>query len=503
MSDRHATDLTLILGPANSGKLGRVLVWWQERLALQPLIVVPTAPDARSLSAEMAQRQGALVGQSPATTFDGLLRLLLKRSPRYAGDFERSLLVSYLLCEEPPRAPGFSARFPGTAGVVASLLQQLGDSGRSPEEISRLLARWASTDARSAALAVDIARLLAGYSALCDRLGLSNRSDAVSEALAATGGWTRPLALYGFTSFTFAQQRLLAALAKATEILLVLDYERAKGRGLTTPAELAFWEELAGPRVEELPSKSDYMSPAVAFLERHFMDDEPPEDRPPPGPAGHEGGGVRFLLASGQRNEAELAVQEVAGLIRDGLDPGEIGVIVRNTKTWGRLLRDVFASCGIPCEVDQRETLGETGLGRAFLSGLRGVVADDTTPDRGLSARAVQCAHSRAGRRCGVGRSARHRARSAGPHTVCERVGARTDPRSGESGGQARRWRLHRPRRGSGAEPAHARALSHRARGGRRRPGARGSGQRRVGFRRPLRRTGTNRGSAGTGLLPR
>jgi ATP-dependent helicase/nuclease subunit B len=377
MNDITGTGLSLVLGPANSGKLGRVLQWWEERQERKPLIVVPTMPDARSLSVEMAQRRGALVGQSPATTFDGLVRELLGRSPKYVGAFERSLIVSHLLREEPPRAPGFSARFPGMAGVVSTLLQQLGDSGRSSEEISRLLDRWASVDAGSAALAGDIERLLNGYAVLRDRLGLSDRSGAMREALAAAERWSRPLALYGFTSFTFAQRRLVEALAGVAEVLLVLDYESSRGRGLTNRSEFADWAELAGPRVEELPAQSAYMSRSVAFLERHFMGDAPSDD-PPLAWEGGEAGGVRFLLASGQRNEAELAAQEVAGLIRDGVSPGDIGVIVRSTKTWGTLLEDVFSSCAIPCEVDEREALGETGLGHAFLAGVRGVAADDT-----------------------------------------------------------------------------------------------------------------------------
>ena len=133
--------LTLVLGPANSGKLGRVLEWWEARLVSRPLVVVPTVPDAGRLSAEMAQRSGALVGQSPSVTFDGLVRLLLGRSPRYAGDFQRLLLISLLLHESPPRAAGFSARFPGIVGVAGSLVEELGDSGRSPEEIDRALSR--------------------------------------------------------------------------------------------------------------------------------------------------------------------------------------------------------------------------------------------------------------------------------------------------------------------------------------------------------------------------
>ncbi len=382
MDDVPVIGLTLILGHANSGKLGRVLQWWESRLGLQPLIVVPTSPDARSLSAEMAERKGALIGQSPAVTFDGLVRLLLGRAPRYIGDFERTLLVSHLLREEPPRAQGFSAEFPGMAGVTAALLQQLGDSGRSLEEIGRLLARWAAADAGSAALAADIERLLARYSALRDQLGLCDRSDAVREALGAASEWRRPLAFYGFTSFTLAQRKLLETLAGNAEILLVLDADREDGAqdigyaGLTTPEELRAWERSAAGRVEVLRSEERYTSLAGMYLERHFAENLSP-DEPAPVAWDEEDGGVRFLLASGQRNEAELAAQQIAERIRCGTAPGQIAVIVRSTKTWGRLLEDVLLSCGIPCEVDERVALGETGLGHAFLAGVRGVAADD------------------------------------------------------------------------------------------------------------------------------
>ena len=374
MVDPFITGLTLILGPANSGKLGRVLGWWEERQALKPLIVVPTGPDARELSAEMAQLQGALVGQSPAITFDGLVRELLGRSPQYAGGFERSLLVAHLLRVQPPQAPGFSPQFPGTAGVVASLLEQLADSGRAPGEIEQVLGRWAALDDGSAALAADIRGLLSGYRAIRDRLGLSDRGDAVCEALQAADSWKRPLALYGFTSFTLAQRRLVTALAGAAEVLLVFDYERARRRSLTSSAELAYWESLAGSGDEPESGAPAYTHPAIAHVERHFMDDGS-ERYGSSAWTGREG--VRFLLASGRRNEAELAADQVGQMMRSGIGPGDIAVVVRNMKPWGRLLDDVFASCGIPCQVEERLTLDETGFGHAFLAGLRGFAGDD------------------------------------------------------------------------------------------------------------------------------
>ena len=91
--------------------------------------------------------------------------------------------------------------------------------------------------------------------------------------------------------------------------------------------------------IELSPEVGAYSSPAIAYLERHFLSDPPPPSLRPPssGPQG-----VRFLLASGQRNEAELVAQHIAALIREGFRPGDIGVIVRRLRTWSSLLGQVF-----------------------------------------------------------------------------------------------------------------------------------------------------------------
>jgi hypothetical protein len=70
-------------------------------------------------------------------------------------------------------------------------------------------------------------------------------------------------------------------------------------------------------------------------------------------------------------------------------------------RSWGRLLGEVFASCGIPCEIDERRSVDETGLGHAFLAGLRGVTEEDAeavfeylrSPYSGLGAEEISDLH--------------------------------------------------------------------------------------------------------------
>ncbi|MBN1321388.1 MAG: PD-(D/E)XK nuclease family protein [Thermoleophilia bacterium] len=374
MSIQSPIGLTLILGPANSGKMGYVLEWWRQRSAERPVLVAPTGPDSRELTMEMARAAGSVVGQSAAQTFDGLVRLLLDRSPKYVSDMDLSLMTARLLEDAPLEALERIGRLPGTNTALAALVLELGESGRSPEELDVILSRWASLDPHSRPLARDLRRFLGGYTEMCARLGVVTRPEAVREAAQAADAWTRPVALYGFTSFTPGQRALVEALSRRTEVLVTFNFDGSRAIDLSTPAEVSWWRSRAD-KVEELTTRTlAYSSPAVAYLERHLMTGEPAGD-PPPATSGLEG--VHFLLAAGRRAEAELAAEHVAALIRGGLRPGDIAVVVRRVRTWSRLLAHVFDSCGITHQMDDQSALGETGLGFAFLSALQGAVSDE------------------------------------------------------------------------------------------------------------------------------
>ena len=146
------------------------------------MVVAPTGPDARVLTAEMVGRAGGLVRQSPAVTFDGLVRLLLGRVPRYATELESELVVSEVLAETPTGALRAAARLPGVVPALRTLLQQLGESGREPDEVDRILARWAASDPPAAALVGDL-RLLAGaYRQMCGQFDLGESGGAGESA---------------------------------------------------------------------------------------------------------------------------------------------------------------------------------------------------------------------------------------------------------------------------------------------------------------------------------
>lgn len=366
--------VTLVLGPPNSGKRGIAVDWWQERLGSRPLFTMPTSPDAAGMSSELAQRTEGLVGQSQALTFTGLARLVLGRQYPIISEFERTVLVYRLL--RSLRLDGLErvSHLPGVATAAGRLLQELGEGGRSDEEIEGILRKWGDSEPSAEGLARDVQSLLSAYHQQLLDSGLTDQAVLVQRASEGARSWTRPVAFCGFTSFTAGQRALISRISQQAEVLVTLDYDRERGVGLCARSEVEWWLRKATEVVDVGPHARTYASAAIAYLERRLLNRHDPAENPPPD---EESEGVRFMLSSGRRAEAESVAEQIVGLIRAGVEPGGIAVVVRQVRAWGRLLGDVFESCGIPYQADERRRLGETGLGYAFMQAVRGVASDD------------------------------------------------------------------------------------------------------------------------------
>ncbi len=364
--------LDLVLGPANSGKLGRVVAWWQQALPWRPLIVVPTAAVAEEVTRELLRRTDAFVGQAQALTFDGLVGEVLGEKPVYAGEFQREILIAGILRDARLSALDSAVRFPGLVTALDSLLLQVAESGRTADELDDILGEWARRQPETAALAADLRRVSDAYAAGCASTGAVDRPAAVRAACERADEWSRPVAFYGFTSFTAGQRRLIEGMARRVPVLLSFDHDRGRSVNLARPAEVARWERIAGHVAELPPQPRAYSCPAIAFLERRLF--EVDGDLAPP-VAGADG--VRFLLAAGERNEAELVAQHVVALIDEGFVADDIAIIVHDMSGRGRLMAQVLDSCGVPYRLDAGLMLAETGLGHAFLNALGGVVRSD------------------------------------------------------------------------------------------------------------------------------
>lgn len=351
--------LRVIAGPANAGKvellLGRYLDALASREGPEPVLIVPNRSDVDRVERELLARRQALLGGSIGT-FDDLFRRLARESSdtrRPLGRAQRTLLVRRVV--RAAQIEGF-ARSAAHAGFVDSLDRALG------ELEDGLLA--------ADAVGGELGTLYAGYRDELDRLdrwddGLL-RGRAVERLRGDLDAWDRqPVFAYGFEDLTGAEWALLEALAARAEVTVSLPYEpgRAAFAALRRTAEdLA---GLASEPVEELPpSYAAVAPPALAHLERALFSDEP-------GQAPPLDGAVRFFEGAGSRGTIELVGREVLALVRSGMPPERIGIVVPGYDPIRGALETVLGSFGIPYALDGELRLTETPLGHALAALLR------------------------------------------------------------------------------------------------------------------------------------
>lgn len=384
--------LRLLVGPPNGGKLGWVVWWWGRLAARSPLVVVPTLPDVTPLTLEIVERTGPVFGGRPVCTFADLVLAVTGRlsvgDPPCASPLERSLLMEGVLAETSFETLGSISAFPGAVQAAVGLVEELRESAVDAAEVADGLERW--SHAGGGSVADDLGLLIAEYEGRLLRAGRCDPADLVRRAIGSCEQWDRPVVLYGFSSFTPIQRSLIRALAVQVPVLLVITHDPDRAIQGPAAAEVALWREFSVKTVYVPKQSPSFASPELAELDRLYLPSvvsapAPAEVRSiggasTPTPDGGLGHGVRLLVASGRRNEAELVGSEVVRLLREGVSPDDIVVLVRRVAPWRRMIGQVFRAYGIPHQIDSEVPLFETGLGQALAQGIRGVAFADLEP---------------------------------------------------------------------------------------------------------------------------
>ncbi len=403
--------LTLITGPANAAKAGAVLERLRAALRDEPLLVVPTAADVEHYQRELAA--SGIVFGAEVSTFSGLVREIAARAGlegRPLGRVARDRVVRAAIADVPLRALARSGATPGFAAAAGALFAELQRSLVTPARFTSALRAWAGGSGAApappppgggraayaeaggapppprgggrAAYAAELGALYSAYRRRLERLGRPDQEGYAWAALdalrAAPGAWGgRPVFLYGFDDLTPIQRDAVETLVRhaGVDVLVALPYEPGRvafaGRAATV-------EELrALAEVVPLPERSEYYAawarPALHHLERSLFEPEPV--RLPPN------GAVRLLEAGGERAEAELVGAAVLELMRQGIEPPDIAVLLRGDAGTTALFAQVLAGYGIPVSHDRRVPLARTRLGAGVLAGARaalpGAAAED------------------------------------------------------------------------------------------------------------------------------
>lgn len=371
--------LTLITGPANAAKAGAVLERLRAALSRNPVLVVPTTADATHYARELAG--AGLVFGAEVTTFPFLMRDLARAAgirTRPLGRLARAQVVRAAVADVELKALKASSQGPGFAEALGDLFAELQRSLASPGRFGAAIRAWREAGT-APAHAGELAALYSAYHARLEALETVDADGLTQLALdKAREAWDgRPLFLYGFDELLPTQLDLVESLVRHTdtEVTVAVTYEpgRAALAGSATTVELL--KPLAREHVVLQPRSEHYAQSArgaLHHLERSLF--EPLPRKVPPN------GAVRLLEAGGERAEAELVGASVLELLRDGLAPEDIAVLVRGRPD-SELFAQVFDTYGIPVAHERRTPFGETRLGAGVLAFARAASPAGTAQD--------------------------------------------------------------------------------------------------------------------------
>lgn len=348
--------LALLVGPANAGKVARLLDRYLAELDREPFLVVPNRAEVERVERDLLARTQALLGGTIGT-FDDLFALIARgggEQREVVTEAQRALLVRRLLGRVDLNGLAASARSGGFADSLLGAISELGSALLEPGQLEG-----------------DLARLYAAYTDELDRHSVWDRdlerAHAVRRIEGELSAWEgRPIFAYGFEDLTGAQWALLSALAGRGDIEVSLPYEPGRAAFASLARTSEDLTALAAGRVEELPpAYAEFGHPALAHLERTLFDDTRRDDPPP------LEGAVRFLEGAGSRGALELVADEILRLLRDGVAAEEIAVVCPSLERIRPALETAFGTMEISFAVEGRGRLAQTPFGHALLSVLR------------------------------------------------------------------------------------------------------------------------------------
>src|SRR5215471_2790783 len=196
--------LTLLAGPANSGKVASLLDRYLRLLERDPVLIVPNRSDVDRIERDLLRRSPALLGGSIGT-FDDLFRGLARgggHARRLVTDAQRALILRRVISRASLNGLTPSSRFPGFGDSLGAVLGELESGLVEPSDLDR----------------EGLAKLYADYRAELERLELWDRDLERRRAAERLGSdldaWDgRPVFAYGFEDLTGAEWALLEALA--------------------------------------------------------------------------------------------------------------------------------------------------------------------------------------------------------------------------------------------------------------------------------------------------
>lgn len=384
-----ASPVELIVGPARSGKAGRVLRAYLEAYATggpgRCLMLVPTAARRRATESRLlgAQTGGVLVRPQVLTLPELADRLLTAAGMpvRKVSELARRQVIRGCLAdldEKEAAVLGPVRAAPGLVEALDGLFRELKAARIEPDAFGAALAGPLRTP-RNRLLVL----LYAAYQrTLQDREVYDEAGQFWHAAALAAEGRFGPFArlellvVDGFQDLAPAQVDMLDALScEADRTLITLtwesDAERGKLFGVTARTRQALRDRFADRLTETVADDASDLPADLERLRRHlFRLPDAAEETSASAPPAE--GAIRLIRAAGRTREVEEVARQVVDLLRGGANaPSDVAVIARSLEAYGPLVREVFPRYAISFRVDRPLRLSECPVVRAAMALLR------------------------------------------------------------------------------------------------------------------------------------
>jgi ATP-dependent helicase/DNAse subunit B len=347
--------LSLVLGPAHTGKVALLLDRFLEALDRDPWLIVPNRPDVERVERDLLRRRGALLA-GHIGTFDDLFGHLARGEAGalpVASETQSLLAIRRAIAGARLEALSASSGSSGFADALQAALHELASALLDP-----------------GALDGDLGTLAVAYRAELERLGLQDRAGLKSAAVERLTGdleaWHgEPVFAYGFEDLTGVEWALVEALAARADVTVSIPYEPGRPAFAALERTVADLSSLARGDILELLPLDDRPAPAaLARIERCLFADAPTG-------APELDGALVLLEGAGLRGTAELIGKELREVLLRGVPAERVGIVCDAPERWRGVLATALDPLEIPYEIEHGRRLAETALGRSLLSLLR------------------------------------------------------------------------------------------------------------------------------------
>ncbi len=352
-------SLRVLVGPAGVGKSERIIKSFIQELRAggEPLLLLPSSHRVGEVRRKLLF-QGEPPGLDTICTIETLLDTILEGTPFLSSRL--NAIETQAVVEEVIRRVAGRLRYFGDMSEKWGFSRMVGRFLREAVgwggDVAPLRSIKPEQKAKDLALILKTyLEVMEGKGIMDEPLSLLKAAELVKQGHSPKARRITHLFVDGFYDFTHAQWALIESLiGQVPRSTFSLLYHSGRPRLFRIPKSLLERLKAMGAIVEEMGTSWEWpLSP----LEEVF------------GGGGVELGKVpelddrvHLIKGRGRVGEARWVAHEVASLLRGGVRPEEIGVLVRDIGEYRAVLEEAFDVWGIPYRVSQHPALAEHPL---------------------------------------------------------------------------------------------------------------------------------------------